>query len=168
MARIRKQAWKAGDYFSIPLEDQSRGIGQVISRESGAITNPAICAIFRQRLDSEPRLPLPDLSEDDVIAALFVTPDLLDRGVWRVFAEGQPLDARTYFPDIEARRNREGGFVGVDIVGAGIVRELVNAYFGLSPWDDFHEPDFLDKLLVSADRKPASVRLKSDFPVKGG
>jgi hypothetical protein len=167
MARVRKQPWKAGDYFSIPLEDKSFGIGQVISREAGAMMKPPICAIFRRRSNFEPPIVPPDLSDDDVVAVLFVTPDLLDGGVWRVFSEGEPLDARTYFPDIEARRKRDGGFIGVDIVGSGIVRELLNAYFALSPWDNFYEPDFLDKLLVSPDRKPASVRLKSDFPAKG-
>ena len=31
----------------------------------------------------------------------------------------------------------------------------------LAPWDDWHDPFYLDKLLLSPDKKPKNVILKS-------
>lgn len=160
MGRRQKQSWRTGDYFLIPLEDQTQGIGQVLSQEPGAMGKPAICAFFGRRLNSE-ALPLPnDLKADDVIAVQFVTVDLLNLGVWSVFAHGEPLNPTTYYPDLEERRSIEGGFKGVWIRGSGIMRKLVNAYFALHPWDGFAEPDYLDTLLLSPSLKPAHILLR--------
>lgn len=159
VASKRKQEWNVGDYFTIQLSDKSYSIGQVVARDPLTLKNAPICAFFKYQLKSAP--PKMELIPNDteLIAILFVSRDHLDSGNWRVFAKGNPLSPEMYFPDIENRR--EKGFVGTKIIGSGIVMKLMDAYFGLFPWDGFFEPDYLDKLLVSPDRKPEKVMLKN-------
>jgi hypothetical protein len=58
----------------------------------------------------------------------------------------------------ESLRNK--GFVGAKVVGSKNVNELLNAYYGLSPWDDWKDPTYLDKLLISPEKKPTTVKYK--------
>jgi hypothetical protein len=97
------------------------------------------------------------LKKNDVVSVLFVTRDLLDSGDWRVVSEGKAIDAVQYFPLVDMRRK---GFVGTKVIGSGIANTLMNAYYGLHAWNAFHNPEYLDGLLVAPDRKPKSVMLK--------
>lgn len=36
----------------------------------------------------------------------------------------------------------------------------MNAYYSLVPWNSFHDPNYLDSLLISIDKKPNKVVLK--------
>lgn len=162
MGRSRKQQWRSGDFFVIPLADDSYCIGQVVATEPLTLKNAPGCTFFNHRVKSIPADVPGVLNDGTLVAALYVTRDLLDSGVWRVFAHGNPPEVQSYFPNILALR--EAGFVGQRIHGSGIVRKLMNALNGLHPWDAFFEPDYLDKLLWSPDRKPSAVRYKRDFP----
>jgi hypothetical protein len=53
-----------------------------------------------------------------------------------------------------ARVVQRPGFVGASVHGSGILNEFVNAFYGLTPWDDWHDPYYLDHLLVSPEKKP--------------
>ena len=52
------------------------------------------------------------------------------------------------------------GWVGAKVIGSGNVNKFMNAYFGLSLWDDWHDPTYLDRLLVSPEKRPAKLILK--------
>ncbi len=156
MARKKKQTFGAGDYFTIPLADGSFSIGQVVGKEAEAL-NSVVCAIFSRQYRSLPATIDQAPADGDLIAVLFVTPDLLESGDWRVVSRSEPFDVAPYV-NIDALRRK--GFVGVRVIGSGIVITLMDAYFGLYPWNGFAKPDYLDKLLVSDDRKPKHVRLK--------
>lgn len=43
---------------------------------------------------------------------------------------------------------------------AGIVRQFLNAAFGLAPWDDWKDPSYLDSLLLDPATRPAKVVYK--------
>jgi hypothetical protein len=159
IASKRKQEWKIGDYFTVQLSDKSFSIGQVVARDPLTLKNAPICAFFRYRLKDIPQQIEQHKDDAELVAILFVTRNHLDSGDWKVFSAGNPLSPKEYFPDIEDRR--EKGFVGTKIIGSAIVMKLLDAYFGLYPWDGFFEPDYLDKLLVSPDRKPEKVMLKN-------
>lgn len=156
MARKKKQIWDIGDFFTVPLADGSFSLGQVVGREPDAM-NSAICAFFARSYDVFPEGvdDLPIASE--LVSMLFVTRDLLDSGDWKVFAKGETFDAAPY---IDITTLRECGFVGIRIIGSGIVIKLMGAFYGLLPWNGFYEPDYLDRLLVSPDKKPLKVVLK--------
>lgn len=155
MNRIRKQKWTAGDEFAVPLEDGSFGLGQVLAGEPLAMRNSAICAFFNQRVEATSKAGHVTRKSDEVFSVLWVTRDLLDNGVWQVFANTKPLDVHKFFPDIDERRNNS--FVGTKIYGSGIARRFLNAYFSLSPWDALAEPHYLDKLLLDPKMRPAGV-----------
>ncbi len=155
MPKPRKQAWKAGDYFTIPLADGAFSLGQVIGIEPQAL-NSAICAFFAKKAEQFSTEMTREIGRNDTVSVLFVTRDLLDSGDWRVFSNGQEIDPTQYFPLIDMRRK---GFVGTKVIGSGIVIKLMNAYYGLHPWNAFYKPDYLDELLVSPDRKPRTVVL---------
>jgi hypothetical protein len=155
MSRSKKQTWIAGDEFLVPLEDGSFGFGQVLAGPPLAMQNTAICAFFCQRVEGTSAGII--RTSNQVISALWVTRDLLDSGVWQVYAHSEPLDVRNFFPDVDERRAQ--GFIGTKIHGSGIARRLLNAYFCLAPWDAFAEPNYLDGLLLEPQMRPAGVIL---------
>ena len=156
MARKKKRAWSIGDIFCIPLTDGTYSIGQVVGQEPEAL-NSVICVFFSRRLGAVPIQLDSQLSERELLSVLFVTRDLLDSGDWQVFCRTEPFPIRKY---INVSALKAAGFVGVDIIGSGIVMKFLNAYHNLHPWNGFYEPDYLDRLLISADKKPSHVLLK--------
>ena len=42
--------------------------------------------------------------------------------------------------------------MGINTEGSAIIDDLLS-YFSLAPWDDWHDPEYLDKLLISPDKK---------------
>jgi hypothetical protein len=147
----KRQAWQVGDVFSVPTSDGWSAIGQVIGREPD-LPRSATVALFDERHKSvdldRHRI---SLSPETLFAVLFVTTHNLDSGNWCV------LDHRAVA--IDPRRNpheqtRKDGFVGAKVIGASIVGSFVNAYFGLEPWDDWKDPNYMDSLLISSAAKP--------------
>lgn len=154
--RRKKHVWTVGDLFTIPLADGSFCIGRVIEFEPKAL-NSVICAFYTHRVDKIPNEE-PVLSNDELISVLFVTRDLLDSGAWKVFSSSSEDFSLSKYFDISSLRNV--GFVGVKIIGSGLIIELLNAYYMLSLWNDYANPDYLDSLLLSPDKKPKNVLLK--------
>ncbi len=94
-----------------------------------------------------------------LISILSVSREQLDFGKWKVVGH-QPIAIDTeLWPNEEFRSDR---WVGAKIYDASIVEELLDAYNGLAPWDDWYDPDYLDKLLVSPEKKPAHIFYKKN------
>ena len=93
-----------------------------------------------------------------MFSVLFVTRDLLDDGVWRVIAKRPVAIPRSQLPYESLRQN---GYVGAEVNGSGIVNEFLDAFYGLGPWDDWHDPTYLDQLLVSPEKKPSRLVFKN-------
>lgn len=147
------QRWSAGDWFGIPLSDGSRLLGQVLSAEP-VVLNSVSCALFDQRFQDV--APPPEVK--CLFTALLTTRDLLDSGHWTVVGAG-PIDVpRDRYP---YESLRSSAFVGAKVIGSGNVAEFANAYCGLTPWDDWADPLYLDHLLISPDKKPAVVVYKN-------
>jgi hypothetical protein len=151
----RKIKWQAGDNFLIPLKDGSFGQGQVLSYEAQAV-NSALCAFSWKRFVEMPKQ-VDGISEESLIAIQFVTRESLDRGNWPLIGHG-PVIGLEGVIGINARRSK--GFVGTKIIGSGIAVDFLSAFHRLIPWNDYHDPEYLDKLLISPDRKPTDVLLK--------
>ena len=171
MANKKKQRWKLGDVFAIPTMDGRLVPGQIIGREA-EVLNSVTIALFDQQVDHVSKIDTADLAEVMVFSVLFVTRDLLDSGVWSIAANRPIRIPQDKFPYEE---KRECGFIGAKVIGSAIVTKFVNAYFGLAPWDDWKDPNYLDKLLISPEKKPTGIILKSggrggrseDDPVRG-
>jgi hypothetical protein len=158
MSKRRKQSWKTGDCFLVPLTDGSFSIGQIIGQEK-EVLNSVICIFFDSKTTSHDgaKGQVSNLSEDNVISALFTTRDLLDSGDWKVFGNSDLISADKFF-NLNDLRGKE--FVGVKIIGSGIVIKFLDAFYGLYPWNGFHNPDYLDGLLISQEKKPAKIILQ--------
>jgi hypothetical protein len=155
MKRISpQQNWKEGDCFVLPLNDGSGILGQVIAYEP-LVLNSASCAFFDQRLRS-PECPLPELSR--LFSTVLTTRDLLDSGRWKVVASHPVQVPREKFPFEPLRHDR---FIGAKVIGSRNVEEFMNAFCGLTFWDDWADPNYLDRLLISPTVKPKNLLYKA-------
>ena len=157
MAR-RKQLWNIGDVFAIELNDHKFVVGQVVGHEVDAL-NSVSAAFFDSRFDSLPGAQaIQELNVEKIFSVLFVTPDLLGTGRWKIIGNHAVNIPKNWMPYEHLRSKR---FVGADVFGSAIVEEFLNAYYALVPWDDWKDPNYLDGLLISANKKPAHLLYKS-------
>ena len=145
-----KVNWSEGDIFAIPLQNGQFLLGQELAKETSIGAGGV--AIFDARLDKlcEP----PALTLDAVIAILFTTRDQIERGNWPIVARRGVVVPKDRFP---YESTRASGFVGAKIVGSGNVVEFANAFCALAPWDKWADPAYLDKMLVTPDKKPSDL-----------
>lgn len=151
MKKKQHQAWGLGSLFGIPLADGSKMLGQVLGVEP-MVLNSVACALFDQRADGGAPI------VDNLVAVMLTTRDLLDNSVWEVIGSAAVEVPKVHFP-YESLRSES--FVGAEVIGSRNVGEFANAFFGLSPWDDWADPEYLDKLLISKDKKPKKLLYKS-------
>jgi hypothetical protein len=155
---LQEQKWETGDVFLIENDDGMYSVAQVIGREPDVL-NSVSCAFFDIRVSNVAEASLiRELPNNRLISVLFVTRDLLDLGGWRVVGRLPVVVPKSYFP---YEKSRSTGFVGAKVIGTKNVNEFINAYHGLKPWDDWKDPHYLDKLLLSPDKKPSNVRYKN-------
>ncbi len=147
----RRQKLKAGDYFAIPLKNGEYGLGQILDMVE--CVDNATCVLFNQKfLEGTPIL----ATSNDVICAQYVVGQLLRRYfpiVQSGVVDNQLL--QKYFP--EHNRFKQGNIVGMTSYQTGIVEMFLNAYFGLTFWNECHNPNYYDTLLVSLDKKPLNL-----------
>lgn len=148
----------AGTLFVIGLLDGSQCVGQVISREKAAL-NSILCA-FTLR-DPSSLETSTQLAFDDIVSVQLTSDEYLADGRWKLLGQ-RPLPTFECVFDIQGAR--EDGFIGSKVIGCAIIESLLNACRCLEPWDDWHDPQYLDGLLVSPDRKPDLVLYKSELP----
>jgi hypothetical protein len=150
-----KVRWNEGSIFLVPLSDGRCAIGQVLNRTPRAL-NSAICAFYELRVSPGAKVAPEDLDVQRLLSLQFVTTDLLAYGVWPLVGEAPPrhLELMTRLPALE-----RAGYVGAKVIGSAIIREFLEAYDGLRPWDDYADAQYFEKLLVSPDKKPARVVL---------
>ncbi len=155
----KRRSWSVGELFLVPQSDGGYTLAQVLAHELMAM-NSAICAFTLRRV--RPDEPVSPIRPEEVIAVQYVTIELLDSGEWP--ATGMvPPPVEAVALDLERQRRRH--FAGTRICGSGVITSLLNACFGLEPWDDWTDPEQLDKLLLHPSRKPALVVYKDEGPV---
>jgi hypothetical protein len=148
----RKQKWAVGDVFAIPLSNNKYALGQIVSQEPELMKSATI-ALFDQSFDSIDDIDISFLCDSNKLySVLFVTLNHIENGKWCVLGGGSTIEIET--DNMPFEHTRSSGFIGAKVVGSGIVNDFVNAFFGLLPWDDWNDPQYLDSLLISADLKP--------------
>jgi hypothetical protein len=157
----KRQKWTLGSVFQIQLSDDSFTLGHVIGIESQAL-NSFIGVFYAARYSSleEIKELREQLRNDKIISVQFVTRDLLDSGDWAVIGNISPPSVENY---ISIEELRDKGFIGVKIIGSGIMIKLLEAVYKLYPWDGFARPDYLDSLLFDMSQKPQEVLLKDNL-----
>ncbi|WP_395743660.1 Imm26 family immunity protein [Prosthecobacter sp.] len=148
---VKRQKWKVGDLFKIPLADGSASLGHIVAQEREML-NSVTCAFYDTKVpDTCPPHAPPLPREDALIACLFTTHDLLSTGIWTVIGHSPPQVSRAQLPHEDCRRK---GWVGAKMRGSGIVRQFLDAYYCLAPWDDWADPKYLDAFLIDPSKKP--------------
>jgi hypothetical protein len=148
------QRFSVGSVFVIKRADANLCIGQVIGSEIDALNSVSV-VLFDHTCSAEADAMHRSLGLPHAFSSLFVTRELLRRGVWRVVG-ARPVEVFSVAPFEHLRATR---FVGARIVGAGIVCKFVDAFFGLRPWDDWADPAYLDGLLLPGRPRPSSAKL---------
>ncbi len=163
------QQWRRGDIFLVQNSDQQFTPGQILGFETRTL-HSAACAFFNERISDPSATDSLRLNPDRCFAALLVTPDGLDAGVWPVVGH-QPvtLPSRLYPYRRALALRRFWGFFGLGwslltrklpnpkIHGSGNVSNFLNAFYGLRAWDDWFDPSYLDTLLLSPEKKPEKL-----------
>ncbi len=145
--------------FAVPLIHGSYAMGQLLGYEGAALKSFG-CAFYDLRSTGDAVLPAA-LPQEKLIAILLVTPDLLKRGYWPIVGQraiATPVAVRPY------EKYREKRWVGAKIIGSANVEALLNAFYGFAPWDAFHDPNYLDGLLLDAALRPKNVVLTKRAP----
>jgi len=154
VARQKKQVWKEGDVFFVPLKDKSWGVGQVIDL---MMPNVIRCLFFELKFQNIPdAIDVSDLIGHE-ISCVAVTREQIDYGVWKV-GQNLPIEIeRSSLPNEQFRRT---GWVGSKIYDAALAEDFLDSFFGLLPWDDWYDPNFLDEFLLSSNKKPKNLLFK--------
>lgn len=150
----KRQKWKVGDLFKVPQADGSASLGHIVAQEREML-NSVTCAFYDSKVPVTCPPDSPPLPKDDaLIACLFTTHDLLGRGVWPVIGHVSVDLPRKYLPYEDCRSKR---WVGAKMYGSGIVRQFLDAYYRLAPWDDWADPKYLDGLLIGPNKRPGDL-----------
>lgn len=149
--RQKRRRWQVGDVFTISASDGQVVVGQVVGQEPDLLPSATVALFDERHASADVARLQASLSPNTLFAVLFVTKNHLDSGDWPV------IDNRKV--EIDLRKNpfehtRSKDFIGAKVFGADIVNEFVNAFYGLVPWDDWKDPNYLDSLLISKDVKP--------------
>jgi hypothetical protein len=150
----RKQQWSIEDYFTVKLVDGSYGVGQIMDLP---LPNAVSCAFFNIRIGMPHPPKWAFLTAEDIVGVATVIPSHLDRGIWHLFGRGPVLLPRDQWPN-EATRSKH--WVGSIVYTGAIVEDFLNAYYALTPWDKYLDPNFLDELLISPLKKPTNLMYK--------
>ena len=154
--RRRRQQWDIGDVFIVPQQDGLWSVGQVI----GLMDPPygAICAFYDILCEPDCQDVATPLPFDKLISSLSVTKEALKWGEWKVIKKQQPVTLdRKHWANEPFRERR---WVGAIIHNTVVVEAFLNAFYALEAWDDYHNPNYLDSLLISPDKKPKNLILK--------
>lgn len=156
--KMKRQKPQVGDVFLVPQQDGNFSLGQILSFEPQML-NSVSCAFYDMRFASSDHVQLPSaLPFESIIAILFTTHDFLRRGVWKIVGHMPVALERSHFPCEHLRGT--GGWIGAKMHGSGIVRQFLDAFYGFSFWDDWHDPMYFDGLLVRSRQRPSNIKLK--------
>jgi hypothetical protein len=149
--KTKKVEWSVGDVFYIPLSDKDVVLGQIVGREADLLNSVTVALFDVKCKPEEVAAALPFISASRAFSVLFTTRDLLDMGEWPLHGTEPVSIPKAQLPYEHLRQDR---FIGAKVIGSGIVNEFVNAFYGLTSWDDWKDPNYLDGLLLSPAKKP--------------
>jgi hypothetical protein len=153
MAKRKKVEWNFGDIFLIPLLDGTFNVGQVLDLR---IINCVRCAIYDERCKAAQ----PDTNElckqNNLLSLVECTREQLDFSVWKIVGNSKVVIPIERFPNENFRNNN---WIGSKTYDAAIIEDFVNAFYALQPWDDWGDPNYLDKFLIDKSKKPTNLIL---------
>lgn len=147
--RRRRVKVKAGQLLALPLVDGTFVLGHVASHYYRQATVAHFC--HRAEAPIELLEGLEEVLKERLVAVLAVTHDEIYEGYWPVIGYAEPHYS-------EAVLDMKG-----TSYTASVSRGLMNAYYGLEPWDGMADPRCHEKMLLPGVPVPPTVRYKRDF-----
>ncbi|WP_162800325.1 Imm26 family immunity protein [Oceanobacillus zhaokaii] len=147
--RPRKQKWKVGDIFQIFLEDGSYSFGQVLWKN---YTQP-VCGLFDINKNAVPTLE--EIINNPFISILSLTSNSLDNHSWKVIAS---MNVRIHKEDVPEEFNGTPS-IGARSFTSGILEDLANAFYGVSPWNVLADADYFDQILLPTVTRPPTAKV---------
>jgi hypothetical protein len=149
--RPKKQKWKVGDIFQIPLVNGTYAFGQILWKN---YTQP-VCGLFDINKTDVPTLE--EIISNPFTSILSLTPNSLDNHSWKVLGN---MNVRVQKEDVPEKFN------GTPCIGArsftsGILEDLANAYYGIIPWNVSADEDFYDRILLPTVKRPSTAKVLS-------
>lgn len=136
-----RQIAKVGDTFWVPIEDNSSVLGQIVEIRK-EVLNSITCAFFAVRNTDE------NYNIDSLFSPItiqFVTKDLFNNGTWCRISNTPVQISTCKFPYRETEAN---GWIGATVIGSGNIQTFLSAFFGLRAWDEMHDPNYYQRLLL--------------------
>jgi hypothetical protein len=144
-----------GMVFGVPQKDSLLLVGQVLERPSDPLMS---MVLFDHRVASADAADLPPLQTLRVLATATTFPDGIERSIWPVIKENEPLALpQSQWPNEHARAKQ---WVGRRVNNSLIIEDFVNACAGLIPWRSYAAtPDYFDKMLFPGVQRPKEADL---------
>jgi hypothetical protein len=152
----KKQNWQNGDIFLIPLTNNSYGVGQVLDLMMPNVLRVALFKNLIEKIDSSTEI---KLNYENLISLVACTREQIDYHVWIVVGNASISITKKNYPNEEYRKSN---YVGAKFYDAALVESFLNAFHCLILWDDWFNPNYLDKFLIDITLKPKNILLKSD------
>lgn len=136
----------AGTVFGVPLLDGTFAVSQIADWMDPV---SARCFLFDVRVKCisliETAIPA-----DLAVCKAIVMRARLDDGTWPV---GKTLEVKVPISQWPFEETKSKGWIGAPVITSLLFEELANAWFGLKFWDDWYDHRYLDKFLMSADKR---------------
>ncbi len=150
--RRKKINWQTGDVFVVPLSNGKVNVGHALGQ---SMPNSVRIALYKEVFNND-EVPSVDqlCKEDNLISLIEVTSEQLTYGVWKIIGNKPvqiPLERQ---PNEQFRSAR---WVGASFSDAALAEDFLNAFYALGPWDNWYDPNYLDKYLVDPSKKPDNL-----------
>jgi len=139
---------ESGDVFTVVLKNGEKCFGQILDFQMTNIIRVAFFdGVFAAEVNIEPDI----IIKMKVFSMIATDKHFMTAGEWPIIGSAPVLVKETDFPNEEFRAKE---WVGSVHYSATLVEEFLNAYYGLTPWDDYFDPNYLDKFLLNPNDKP--------------
>ncbi|MGN6398284.1 MAG: Imm26 family immunity protein [Mucilaginibacter sp.] len=158
----KKVNWKPNDIFAIKLINEKSVVGHILDQH---LINTVCIAIYDEILADTSNIDINSLiNSKDLISLIEVTREKLDFGAWEIIGVKENTIPIEQFPN---EQYRSAKWVNSVMYDAGLAEDFVNAYYSLTPWDDWYDPNYLDKFLISPYKKPDKLLYKKENSAPG-
>lgn len=155
--RRKKLNWKPNEVFAIPLMNGKYATGHILDQR---MINTVRIAIYDELIKEIDTIDLSTLiNAEDLISLIEVTREKLDSGVWPIIGTKDNVIPIDKFPNEQYRANK---WINSLVYDAGLAEDFINAYYALTPWDDWYDPNYLNKFLISLSKKPNNLLYKKE------
>ena len=142
------------DVFAIPLNNGQYAIGHILDQHMVNTVRIALYSEVTENLEID----LASLTDDkNLISLIEVTREQLDYGVWKIIGNKQTSIPIEKYANEEFRTNN---WINSVVRDAALAEDFINSFHGLLPWDDWYDPNYLDRYLIYPSKKPSNLMYK--------